>query len=53
MEAEQVEVEDIPNPLCRTDFEQLQALVDPMEPSEDHGYAKYLDALRFVNSKLS
>ena len=38
-EAEQVECPIVPNPLSATDFQELQATINPYDPSDDFGYS--------------
>lgn len=51
--ADQVDVQDVPNPLSAADFTQLQLTVDPTRPSHDHGYTEeYIETLQFVAARL-
>lgn len=52
-EPEAVEIPPTRSPLTRSDYAQLQQLIDPALDSGHHGIEQYLTAVRFVESKVS
>jgi len=50
---EAVEVPITSNPLQAADYESLKTLIDPLRDSEEYGVDIYLEALSFVQTKIS
>lgn len=51
-EADQVQVEQINNPLQDNDYSQLTSTILPMSDSNSHGVDLYIRVLEYVHSKL-
>ena len=48
-----MEVPITSNPLQAADYESLKTLIDPLRDSEEYGVDIYLEALSFVQTKIS